>query len=373
MAVIKIPCVYMRGGTSKACIFHEKDLPADRSLWKDLFLKVMGTPDVKQIDGMGGTVSSTSKIAVIKKSERDDADVDYTFFQVFIDRPIVGDKMNCGNISSAVGPFAINEGLIPAVEPITVVRIYNTNTDKLLEAHVRVKDGLAMEYGDAQIQGVPGTGSPIDMFFVRPTGAGTGKTFPTGKRKELLEIPGYAPIEATMFDCANPAVFIRAADMGLSGKEHVALNNDPAILAHFERIRAVAAERMGLAASYQEATEKGIGPLIAFLSPSQEYTGLDGDTYQADQMSICCRGLNAGKVHRAYPMSLGVATAAACRLEGTIPYELAKKTESTIVDLGHASGITTFDVRLDTNGDIEKVGFIRTARRIMQGYVYIRE
>ena len=363
----------MRGGTSKACIFHEKDLPADRALWKDLFLKVMGTPDVKQIDGMGGTVSSTSKIAVIRPSTRDDADVDYSFFQVFIDRPIVGDSMNCGNISSAVGPFAINEGLVPAVEPVTVVRIYNTNTKKILEAHVRVRDGLAMEYGDAEIQGVPGTGSPIDMFFVHPTGAGTGKAFPSGNRIDRLEIPGYDPIEVTMFDCGNPVVFVRAKDMGLAGKEHVELNNDPAILAHFERIRAVAAEKMGLATSYQEAEEKGIGPLIGYVAEPQEYKGLDGNVYAADQMSLCCRGINVGKVHKAYPMSLGVATSAACRQEGTIPYELSRKSENTIVFLGHTSGITSFDVRLDENGDIEKVGFIRTARRIMQGDVFIRE
>jgi len=373
MAVRKYPCIYMRGGTSKACMFHEKDLPSDRSQWKDLFLKVMGTPDPKQIDGMGGTVSSTSKIAVIRPSDRPDADVDYTFFQVFIDRPIVNDRMNCGNISSAVGPFAINEGLVKAIEPVTVVRVFNTNTSKILEEHVRVKDGMALEEGTAQIQGVPGTGSEINMFFMHPTGAATGKAFPTGDRKEILDIPDYDPIEVTMFDCSNPVVFIRAKDIGLSGKEHIALNNDPEILAHFERIRAVAAEKMGLTATWQEATEKGIGPLIAFLSPAQDYTTLDGDLIREEKMSLCCRGLNAGKVHRAYPMSLGVATAAACRLEGTIPWEFTKKDCGTIVDLGHASGITTFDVRLDEKGDIEKVGFVRTARRIMEGYVYVRE
>lgn len=373
MALKKYRCVYMRGGTSKACMFHEKDLPTDRDSWKELFLKVMGTPDPKQIDGMGGTVSSTSKIAVVRPSQRPDADVDYTFYQVFIDRPIVNDKMNCGNISSAVGPFAVNEGLVRPVEPITVVRVYNTNTDKILEEHVRVRNGLAMEEGDAEIQGVPGTGAEIDMFFLRPTGAATGKAFPTGQRRELLEVPGYDSIEATMFDCSNPVVFIRAADFGLTGREHVELNNDLAVLAHFERIRAAAAEKMGLAASWQEASEKGIGPLIAFLSPAQDYETIDGRQISGESMSLCCRGLNAGKVHRAYPMSLGVATAAASRLEGTIPWELSRREKDTIVRLGHASGITVFDVRLDPTGNIEKVGFIRTARRIMEGFVYVRE
>ncbi|MEG1849497.1 MAG: PrpF domain-containing protein, partial [Oscillospiraceae bacterium] len=191
MYMKKYPCVYMRGGTSKAVIFQQKDLPADQSLWDDLFLKVMGTPDTKQIDGMGGTVSSTSKVAVIAPSARPDADVDYSFRQVDILIPKVDHKANCGNISSAVGPFAIDEGLVPAIEPITVVRVFNTNTGKIIEEHVRVKDGRAMVHGDEVIRGVPGTGSRIDMFFEDPAGAGTGKLFPTGQRKEIFDLPDY--------------------------------------------------------------------------------------------------------------------------------------------------------------------------------------
>lgn len=166
----KFPCVYMRGGTSKAVFFHKEDLPADESEWKDIFLKVMGTPDVKQIDGMGGTVSSTSKVAVISKSDRPGIDVDYHFFQVDIVIPRVDDSANCGNISSAVGPYAIDEGLVEPVEGITKVRVYNVNTNKVIEEHVRVQDGMACVNGDASIQGVPGTGSRIDMYFEDPAG-----------------------------------------------------------------------------------------------------------------------------------------------------------------------------------------------------------
>ena len=155
MAVRKFPCVYMRGGTSKAVFFHKEDLPEEPKAWDEIFLKVMGTPDVKQIDGMGGTVSSTSKVAIIAKSTRLDADVDYTFCQVDIKQPTLGWNANCGNISSAVGPYAIDEGLVEAVEPITVVKVYNTNTKKIIEEHVRVKDGHADVYGDATIKGVP--------------------------------------------------------------------------------------------------------------------------------------------------------------------------------------------------------------------------
>ena len=187
MYMTKYPCVYMRGGTSKAVFFHEKDLPEDRSKWDEIFLKVMGTPDVKQIDGMGGTVSSTSKIAVISPSDREDVDVNYTFRQVDIVIPRVDGSANCGNISSAVGPFAIDEGLVPAVEPITVVRILNTNTNKIIEEHVRVKDGKAMVHGDEVIKGVPGTGSRIDMYFEDPAGSKTGKLFPTGQMKESFD------------------------------------------------------------------------------------------------------------------------------------------------------------------------------------------
>mgnify|MGYP000889812634 FL=1 len=165
MYMKKYPCVYMRGGTSKAVFFHEKDLPEDRSTWDEIFLKVMGTPDVKQIDGMGGTVSSTSKVAIIAPSAREDADVDYTFKQVDIVIPRVDDKANCGNISSAVGPFAIDEGLVAAVEPITIVRVFNTNTQRIIEEHVRIENGHAMVHGDEEIRGVPGTGSRIDMYF----------------------------------------------------------------------------------------------------------------------------------------------------------------------------------------------------------------
>ena len=241
MYMTKYPCVYMRGGTSKAVFFHEKDLPEDKSKWDEIFMKVMGTPDVKQIDGMGGTVSSTSKIAVISPSDREDVDVNYTFRQVDIVIPRVDGSANCGNISSAVGPFAIDEGLVPAVEPITVVRILNTNTNKIIEEHVRVKDGKAMVHGDEVIKGVPGTGSRIDMYFEDPAGSKTGKLFPTGQKKEIFDVPGYGPAEVTVLDCSNPMVFIKASDLGIKGTELVELNQNKDVMEHIERFRGMAA------------------------------------------------------------------------------------------------------------------------------------
>ena len=189
MAVRKFPCVYMRGGTSKAVFFHKEDLPEEPKAWDEIFLKVMGTPDVKQIDGMGGTVSSTSKVAIIAKSTRLDADVDYTFCQVDIKQPTLGWNANCGNISSAVGPYAIDEGLVEAVEPITVVKVYNTNTKKIIEEHVRVKDGHADVYGDATIKGFR-NGIPIDMYFM-DLPVRQRKLLPTGSKRDTLDVPDY--------------------------------------------------------------------------------------------------------------------------------------------------------------------------------------
>lgn len=368
----KYPCVYMRGGTSKAVVFHEKDLPHDRTEWSDLFLKVMGTPDAKQIDGMGGTVSSTSKIAVIAPSNQEGADVNYTFFQVHIDKAVVSDSMNCGNISSVVGPFAIDEGLVKAVEPITTVRIFNTNSEKFMEERVRVKDGRACVDGDVTIQGVPGTGSPIDMFFCDPCGAFTGKAFPTDLRKEFLDVPDFKTIEVTMFDCVNAVVFVKARDLGITGAEHVSLNGDSEFLDLIERIRMIAAMKMGFVEDWQGAVGTGVAsPLLAFISEPQNYTDIEGNEVAAKEMDLCCRGVNLGKVHRAYPMSLAVATAACSKLEGTIVHEMTRQRGADLVNLGHASGVSDCVVSLE-NGEVTKAGIIRTARRIMDGYVYVR-
>ena len=374
MYMKKYPCVYMRGGTSKAVIFHKKYLHADESKWDEIFLKVMGTPDVKQIDGMGGTVSSTSKIAIINPSDRPDADVDYTFRQVDIVIPNVDKKANCGNISSAVGPFAIDEGLVAAVEPITVVRVYNTNTKKLIEEHVRVKDGKAMVDGDAVIRGVPGTGSPIDMFFLNPAGAGTGKLLPTGKAKETLDVPGYGPIEVSIVDCSNTIVFIRAKDLGIKGTELVELNNNKDVMEHIERIRCLAAQKCGFVEHWEDARTKSTSlPKVSIISEPQDFIDMEGELAPADTMDICVRAISVGSVHKAYPITVTVGTGAAARMEGTIVNELVKPNpDNPIVRLGHASGVTPVNVVME-NGVPVKGGVLRTARRIMDGYVYIRE
>lgn len=374
MYMKKYPCVYMRGGTSKAVFFHEKDLPEDKSLWDDIFLKVMGTPDVKQIDGMGGTVSSTSKIAIIAPSDKPGVDVEYTFRQVDIVIPRVDGSANCGNISSAVGPFAIDEGLVPVVEPITVVRVLNTNTNKIIEEHVRVEDGHAMVHGDEVIQGVPGTGSRIDMYFEDPAGSKTGKLFPTGQKKEVFDVPGYGPAEVTVLDCSNPMVFIKASDLGIKGSELTELNQNKDVMEHIERIRGMAAVKCGFVEKWEDARTKSTSaPKVSIVSAPQDYINMDGNKVKADTMDLCCRAISVGALHKAYPMTVAVGTGAAARISGTIVNEIVKPApDQDIIRLGHASGVTEVDVKMDGEKVI-KGGVTRTARRIMDGWVYVRD
>ena len=374
MYMKKYPCVYMRGGTSKAVFFHEKDLPEDKSLWDDIFLKVMGTPDVKQIDGMGGTVSSTSKIAIIAPSNKPGVDVEYTFRQVDIVIPRVDGSANCGNISSAVGPFAIDEGLVPAVEPITVVRVLNTNTNKIIEEHVRVEDGHAMVHGNEVIQGVPGTGSRIDMYFEDPAGSKTGKLFPTGQKKEVFDVPGYGPAEVTVLDCSNPMVFIKASDLGIKGSELTELNQNKDVMEHIERIRGIAAVKCGFVEKWEDARTKSTSaPKVSIVSAPQDYINMDGNEVKADTMDLCCRAISVGALHKAYPMTVAVGTGAAARIPGTIVNEIVKPApDQDIIRLGHASGVTEVDVKMGGEKVI-KGGVTRTARRIMDGWGYVRD
>lgn len=374
MYMKKYPCVYMRGGTSKAVFFHEKDLPEDRSTWDEIFLKVMGTPDVKQIDGMGGTVSSTSKVAIIAPSAREDADVDYTFKQVDIVIPRVDDKANCGNISSAVGPFAIDEGLVAAVEPITIVRVFNTNTQRIIEEHVRIENGHAMVHGDEEIRGVPGTGSRIDMYFEDPAGATTGKLLPTGQAKEVFSVPGYGDIEVSVVDCSNAMVFIRAKDLGITGRELTELNAQKEVMEHIERIRCLAAQKCGFVAHWEEARTKSTSlPKVSIISEPQDYVDMDKNEIKSGQMDLCVRAISVGALHKAYPMTVTIGTGAAALIPGTIVHEMAAlRAGQKTLKLGHSSGVTEVEIVMDGER-IVKGGVTRTARRIMDGFVYVRD
>lgn len=374
----KIRCVVMRGGTSKGVFLLENDLPQEPKIRERVILAIFGSPDPRQIDGLGGADSLTSKVAIISRSNRTDADVDYTFGQVSIAAPLVDYKGNCGNISSAVGPFAIDEGLVKAVEPVTTVRIFNTNTKKIIIAEVPVKDGKAVTRGNLGIDGVPGTGARITLDFLDSGGAVTGKLLPTGNLKDEITLSDGTRLMVSLVDAANPAVFFKAADLGLTGVELPDMvNSDPELLARLEEIRSIAAEMMGLA-DRQEATAKSPAvPKIVFVSPPRAYKTSDGRVIKADQIDLVARAMSMQKMHKAFAITGGICTSAAAKLEGTVVSEVLGQSarQGKVVRLGHPSGILEFEIEItrdnDGNPGLEKAAVARTARRIMDGFVYV--
>ena len=317
----KIPCVIMRAGTSKGIFLHEKDLPADKEERDQTLLKIFGSPDVRQIDGLGGADPLTSKVAIIAPSEKPGIDVNYTFGQVSITQPLIDYSGNCGNISSGVGPFAIDEGLVEAVEPITTVRIYNTNTGKVLVAEVPVKDGKAMVDGDYSIDGVPGTGAKIMMDFAGTAGAVTGKILPTGKPKDIFDIPGLCKIEVSIVDVANPVVFVKASALGLTGIETPAeIDSNKEMLDLLECIRAKAAVRIGMAKSEEEATQKSPAfPMLAFVSPAQDYRDYTtGKMIRKQDVDLVSRLMFMQVMHKTYAGTGTTCTGAAAKIPGTM-------------------------------------------------------
>ncbi|MGI6053490.1 MAG: 2-methylaconitate cis-trans isomerase PrpF family protein [Clostridium sp.] len=374
MRMKKYPCVYMRGGTSKAVVFHEKDLPEDRTQWEKIFLGVMGTPDPKQIDGMGGTASSTSKVAVIAPSKRPGIDVDYTFFQVGISQASVVDNVNCGNISSTVGPFAIDEGLVEITEPKTTVRIYNTNTGKIMEEIVSIEDGQAAVYGSTEISGVPGTGAEIDEAFFEPGGSVTGKTYPSGNKKDLFTVPGFGTVEGTIVDAGTAVVFVKADDFGLIGTEGLELADKKEIVEALMMVRGKAAVLCGLVENWEEAERVTPAvPDLVIISGPKTYRSLDGSTVCENQMDLCARVFSCGLVHKAFPVTTSITLGTAACTEGTLVNEILRKDRANerLIRIGHISGIFPVTVTLE-DGVVKKASVIRTARRIMDGYVYVK-
>jgi hypothetical protein len=319
-----IPAVFMRGGTSKAIMFHARDLPEDRERWDHIFAAAMGSPDPygRQLDGMGGGVSSLSKVCVLAPSAREDADIDYTFAQVQIKDTKVDYKGNCGNMSSAVGPFAVDEGLIPATGDAATVRIFNTNTRKIIRATFPLAGDRARYDGDLVIPGVAGTGAPVRLDFVEPGGAVTGKLLPSGNTMDRLDVPGFGALDASLVDAANPAVFVRAADIGLTGTELPdQLEANPKIMQLIEDIRVQGSVRMGIAPDVSAARATGGVPFMAFVSPPQDARTLTGETLRAGDVDLTVRVVSSGQPHRALPVTISLCTAVAARVTGTVVAE----------------------------------------------------
>lgn len=378
---IRIPAVYMRGGTSKAVFFHQNHLPRDPAIRDQVILAAYGSPDPnhRQMDGMGGSLSTNSKVAIISPSSDPEYDVVYHFGQVSIDRPFVDYKGNCGNISAAVGPFAIDEGLVEAIEPVTEVKIYQKNTNKLIIAEVPVKDGRHDPDGEYAIQGVPGTGSRITLRFDDPAGSVTGKLFPTGNPLDTIEVPHLGEVKLTIIDAGNPWVLVPAAELDLLGTEIEEIDQSPEIREKLEAIRSRAAVLTGLAASPAEASQRSQSvPKIAFLSAPRQYETLDGQMINSDHIDMVARVMSMGALHKALAVSCAVAAAGAAAVNGTIMAAILEPAQSGQYQfrLGHPGGV--FEVRSQVKKDGKgykyvEASFGRTARRLMEGYVLVPE
>ena len=376
---VRIPAAYMRGGTSKAVFFHENHLPKDPEIRDRVILAAYGSPDpnCRQIDGMGGAFSHTSKVAIISPSKDPRYDLNYTFGQVSIDRPNIGYQGNCGNISSAVGPFAIDEGLVNAGEPITTVRIFQVNTRKLIIADVPVRNGLYNEEGDYVIDGVPGTGGRVTLHFVDPGGSVTGRLLPTGNATDVIEVPGIGQITISIVDAANPFIFVRAKDLGLTGIELSEVEANAEVMQRFEAIRSRGAVMLGLASSPEEASEISQDvPKIAFVSQSQGYRAINGRNISKGEIDVVARMISMGALHKAYAVTGAICTTGAAKIEGTVVHEMLRKDalEAKEIRLGHPAGIIPVGVHVEKKGsgyEYKEALLSRTARRLMDGYVYV--
>lgn len=370
------PAVYMRGGTSRALVFHDRDLPAGRDARDRIFLATLGSPDPgkRQLDGLGGGISSLSKIAVVGAPSRADADVDYTFGQVAIDAPLVQYRGNCGNISAAIGPYAVDEGLVRASGDHASVRIHNTNTGKIIVADFALSDGRAAVAGDFALPGVAGTGSPIRLSFLDPGGATTGKLFPTGAARDTVTIPEVGTIEISCVDVSNPTVFARAADFGLSGTESAAqIDARPDVVRQCEELRVAAAVLMGLATEDEARTRLRNLPLVCLLSPPADVALASGASLRAQDVDITARMFSAGQPHRATPLTGAMCLAACVRLPGTLGAELGRvPTDGRDIVIGHASGSLPVGAAVGGGRQprVESATVTRTARRLMRGEVY---
>lgn len=370
----RLRAAFYRGGTSKAVVFNAKDLPADKALRDRIFLHALGSPDPygRQLNGMGGGLSSLSKVVIVGPSEREDADVDYTFVQIAVGEALADYGSACGNMSSCVGPFAVDEGMV-AVSPGQTeaqVRIFDTNTQRIYHARFPVRDGRAVEQGAFAIPGVAGTGARVTLDFLAPGGAATGQLLPTGNPVDVVEVEGIGALEVSLVDAANPVVFFRAADIGKTATEAPQdLDGDVALMALIEKIRCAGAVAMGMAATPDEV--KRSSPKVAMLAGPQNFTALDGSQHAPDSHDINVRLVSIGNFHRAITLTGGMCTAVAAQVPGTLIQSIAQP-DGAELRIGNPSGVlpTIADVRIgDAGPEAISAGTFRTQRRIMEGAI----
>ena len=372
-----VPCAIFRGGTSKGVFLREEDIPPPGRERDLMLLRIMGSPDIRQVDGLGGAVSTTSKVAIISKADGSEADVNYTFAQISIDKPFVDYKGNCGNISAAVGPYALESALARFADPETVVRIYNTNTKKVIYSHVRTPGKKVAYEGDFAISGVPGTSSAIKLAFKNPAGSVTGSLLPTGKPSDVLDVVGFGRLEVSIVDAANPLVFARAADLGLTGLELPdEIDGKPEVLSLLEAVRGAAAYRLGLVARPSDsAAISPAVPKMTIVAESAAFATASGERVTADDIDLVGRMMSMQKTHKTYALTGALCTAAAAVIEGTVVRAAARRGfDPRDLRIGHPGGIIRagVDEERDGNGTVAipwAYGF-RTARMLMSGTAY---
>lgn len=370
-----IPATYMRGGTSRGVVFRRDDLPADPAEWDAIFLSVMGSPDAnrRQLNGMGGGISSLSKVCVVGAATRDGADVDYTFAQVAVDEPRVEYAGACGNMSSAIGPFAVTSGLVRASDngPCTL-SIHDTNTGKLIRTRFRMCAGAPEIAGDVVLDGVAGAGSAIWLDFLDPSGTKSGALFASGNRRDTFDIMGRR-VGATLIDVASPCVFVSLHDLGLDrppAPDEIAA--DTQLLAALEELRRAASVKMRLAADRDAAAGLKSIPRIGLVHSPGPYVALSGRSVPASGMDIGIRMMSMGDPHRAVPITAALCLAAAVQIPGTVPHALVGAAGSS-VRIGHPSGTTVAAAQVQLDRDCVSVGsasVVRTARRLFEGRVF---
>ncbi|WP_423815201.1 2-methylaconitate cis-trans isomerase PrpF [Pseudomonas fluorescens] len=385
---IKIPATYMRGGTSKGVFFSLKDLPEAAQIpgpTRDaLLLRVIGSPDPydKQIDGMGGATSSTSKTVILSKSIKADHDVDYLFGQVSIDKPFVDWSGNCGNLSAAVGSFAISNGLVDASRiphnGVAVVRVWQANIGKTIIAHVPITNGEVQETGDFELDGVTFPAAEVQVEFMDPAAeeeGGGGSMFPTGNLIDDLEVPGVGTFKATMINAGIPTIFVNAEDIGYTGTElQSAINSDPKALQMFETIRAYGALRMGLISNLDDAAKRQHTPKVAFVAKPADYVASSGKAIAAGDVDLLVRALSMGKLHHAMMGTAAVAIGTAAAISGTLVNLAAGGVERNAVRFGHPSGTLRVGAEASLeNGEwvVKKAIMSRSARVLMEGFVRV--
>jgi 2-methylaconitate cis-trans-isomerase PrpF len=373
----RIKAAFIRGGTSKGIFFRAGDLP-DNSAERDaVLLRALGSPDPyeRQLDGLGGGLSSLSKAVIIGRSARDDADIDYTFAQISVNEPLVDYAGTCGNLSSATGPFAVDEGIIESGDGEMVVRVFNTNTSKIFHARFAVEHGEAVVEGRQRIPGVSTAGARVALEFQSPGGSMTSGLLPTGNVIDELETSEGERFRVSLVDATNPIVMVDSADVGLNATEQPdKLEATPGLLARLEAIRRAAGVRMGLGAT-PEAVPQAV-PKIVVVGDPQGFTDIQGERVEVGSIDICARALSMGRVHRALPLTLSMCVATACRIDGTVPALKLKTVPDAMADIriGNPSGVITAgaDVVREGNGwGVERCRVIRTQRRLMEGCVLV--